>query len=237
MKNWVLTLLLASLTVPAFAQDFSDARALIEASLEKTGGEKWSTVETMRLSTTMSIDTPQGEIFGSTKLSFRYPGYTHVKVLLDVPEEMGGSPGGMTQTSIMNPDTTYMTSDFAGTQGSAGGQGPQAATEELALLSSEDAELSLDTGDLDGKDVYIVTSVVDSTTSRIYYDKETLLRLARAVETAQGDAMVYYEDYREVEGLLVPYVQRQSMNGMAQIMKVKTVEVNPELDTKLFEVK
>jgi hypothetical protein len=236
MKNWVLTLLLVVLAVPAVAQDYSSARELIQASYEKTGGDKWKQVETMAMSSTMSIETPQGDLFGSMKFSFKYPGYTHMKLLLDIPEEMGGPPGGMTQVNLMRPDTTLIISDMGGSQGAPGGQGPKAATEELAMLNNESLDLSIEKGELDSASVYIVTSVEDSLTSKIYYDSNSLFRIARAVQTPQGEAMVYYGDYRNVDGLMLPYLQRQSMMGMNQTMKVKSYEINATIDDALFEI-
>lgn len=237
MKNCLLALLFVSLALPATAQDFEDARALVKASYEKTGGEKWKTVETMIMSTTMSMNTPQGDIFGTTKITFKYPGYTHVKVLLDIPEEMGGPPGGMTQTSVMRPDTTLVVSDMAGTQGAPGGQGPKGPSEELALLSDESVELSMEEGELEGAQVYIVSSSVDGVSNKYYYDTTTLYRVARGVDTGQGQAMVYFGDYREVDGLMLPFEQRQSMMGMSQTMNVKSIEVNPTIDDTIFDIK
>ncbi len=237
MKNWILTLLVASLAIPAVAQDFSDARDLIKASYEKTGGDKWKTVETMAMSSTMSIETPQGDLFGTMKFAFKYPGYSHMKLFLDIPEEMGGPPGGMTQVNLMRPDTTIMSSDMAPTQGTKGGQGPEAANEELSMLNNEALTLSMEKGELDDTPVYIVTSTKDSTASRLYYDSESLYRIARGVDTPQGEAMVYYEDYREVDGLMLPHVQRQSMMGMNQTMKIKSYEINAAIDDAVFEIK
>ena len=146
MKKLVLSLFFATLAAPSFAQDFTNAKDLVKASYEKTGGDKWKSVHTMTMSSSMTIDAPTGQIFGTAKMSFKYPGYTHVKVLLDIPEEMGGTPGGMTQTQIMRPDTSLMMSDFGGTQGGPGGQGPEYPTDAIELLDRDDSSLSLEMG-------------------------------------------------------------------------------------------
>ena len=87
MKKLVLSLFFATLAAPSFAQDFTNAKDLVKASYEKTGGDKWKSVHTMTMSSSMTIDAPTGQIFGTAKMSFKYPGYTHVKVLLDIPED------------------------------------------------------------------------------------------------------------------------------------------------------
>ncbi len=45
------------------------------------------------------------------------------------------------------------------------------------------------------------------------------------------------KDYREVDGLMLPHVQRQSMMGMNQTMKIKSYEINAAIDDAVFEIK
>jgi hypothetical protein len=227
--------LLVSFTVDTSAQKvLSDAREVVEAAYERTGGDKWKSIESMVTNSTITIASPQGEMGGTFKMSNRYPGYVHVRVLLDMDGPGGMPMGPMTQ--VVTPDTGYVKGDF-GTQPLPKGTGPKAASEELALLSDGNAELTLVVEERDGRQVYAVSSMDGETKNTLYYDVETFKRLAKETDTPAGSATTQYDDYREVDGLMVPHsiVQEQS-NGMKQVMKLKTVEFNVDV-SGAFDVK
>lgn len=212
----------------AAAQDYTDARELVKASYEKSGGDKWKTVESMVMSSNMTIDSPQGEMAGSAKLTFLFPGYMHARILLDIDDGTGMPMGPITQ--VMTPDTGYVHTD-QGSQGLPGGNGPDSATDEIDLLADGGPELSLEKSELDGKEVYKVTAVADDETSAYYYDIETLQRVAKEVQTPGGSNWIRYSDFKDLNGLLVPHKQVQDLvGGMKQTLTMKTIEINSDID-------
>ncbi len=230
----LLAVLVAVLSTAAVnAQDYADAKALLEAALEKTGGDKWASVESMVMSSSMTIDSPQGEMMGTAKLTFVYPGFMHARILLDMDDGSGMPMGPITQ--VMTPDTGFVQTD-QGNQPMPGGNGPKAATDELELLKDDGPELALATDTLDGTPVYKVTATTDEQTASHYYAMDSLMRVAKSVSTPAGEQWIRYSDYQEVDGLVVPFTMTQDMaGGMKQVIKAKKVEINPELDkAKLF---
>ena len=220
-------------TVAATAQDFTDARALVKAAYEKSGGDKWKTVESMVMSSSMTIDSPQGEMMGTAKLTFLYPGYMHARILLDMDDGSGMPMGPITQ--VMTPDSGYVVTD-QGTQALPGGGGPKAASDELEMLKDDGPTLVIETYDLNGTEVYKVTATTGEESSSHYYDKTTLMKLAKALDTPAGANWVYYDDYKDIDGLMVAHKMTQDMmGGVKQILTMKSIEINSELDrAKLF---
>jgi hypothetical protein len=220
-------------TVNATAQDFTDAHALVKAAYEKSGGDKWKSVESMVMSSSMTIDSPQGEMMGTAKLTFLYPGYMHARILLDMDDGSGMPMGPITQ--VMTPDSGYVQMD-QGTQALPGGGAPDAASDELEMLQDEGPMLSMEIYELNGTEVYKVTATTDEETTSHYYDKTTLMKVAKATDTPAGTNWTYYDDYKDVDGLMVAYKMTQNMmGGMKQVLTMKSIEVNAELDrAKLF---
>lgn len=219
--------------VNASAQEYTDARSVVQAVYEKTGGEKWKSVESMVMSSSMSIDSPQGEMMGTAKLTFVYPGFMHATILLDVDDGSGMPMGPVTQ--VMTPDTGYVQTD-QGTQPLPAGNGPKAASDELDMLRADGPELSMESAELDGKQVYKVTATADGDTNVFYYEKGTLKKLAKEAQTPGGSTWIRYDDYQDVNGLMLAHKMTQDMaGGMKQVLTMKKIEINPDIDkVKLF---
>jgi hypothetical protein len=223
----LIAILSAVVPVGATAQDFTDARTLVAASYENSGGAKWDAVKTMVQSTTMTIKAPQGDLTGSAKMTFLFPGYLHVRMLLDIDDD-SGMP--MTITQVMMPDSGYAQSS-QGSQSLPGGQAPDSPNEDSELLAEDGPNLSLEKSDLNGKAVYKVTAATDEDTTSNYYDFESLLKVAKEVPTPAGSAWIYYDDYLEVDGLMLPHkITQEAFGGMTQVMTIRSIEINPEVD-------
>jgi predicted Zn-dependent peptidase len=79
---------------------------------------------------------------------------------------------------------------------------------------------------VDGKDAYkvLVTSAQGSKTT-MYFDKNTGFKL-REIETAMGQTSTSdYSDYKEVDGIMVPYTTKQS-GQQAIKMTIKSIKIN-----------
>jgi hypothetical protein len=217
----------ATVPVGVSAQDFTDARDLVAASYENSGGAKWDAVKTMVQSSTMTINAPQGDLTGSAKMTFLFPGYLHVRMLLDIDDD-SGMPMGITQ--VMMPDSGYAQS-AQGTQSLPGGQAPDSPNEDADLLAEDGPNLSLEKADLNGNAVYKVTVETEDDTTSNYYDFESLLKVAKEVPTPAGAAWIYYDDYKDVDGLMLPHkITQEAFGGMTQVMTIRSIELNPEID-------
>ena len=78
-----------------------------------------------------------------------------------------------------------------------------------------------------------VTLNVDPATSRVH----SLSFVGRNRDGEFGDVMIAFADYRDVSGVLVPFVEKGSFDGSPDEFWTRTlekVEVNPSLDAALF---
>jgi zinc protease len=94
---------------------------------------------------------------------------------------------------------------------------------------------------LDGKDAYVVEYTLpagERTTN--YFDKETGLKV-QTIKYAigpQGEVAVptRYSDYKEVEGVKIPYVNKITSGPMNFEFKITEIIANPKLDDAVFKV-
>lgn len=71
-----------------------------------------------------------------------------------------------------------------------------------------------------------------------YIDTETLLESRVMTETPKGTVDQYFSDFRDVDGVKIPFAIKTSVTAMGAIdIKVLKVEINPALDDALFKVK
>ncbi len=94
---------------------------------------------------------------------------------------------------------------------------------------------------LDGRDVYvIVATTADRKRERLYFDAETglLLRRATAIQTSIGviPEEVSFEDYRDVDGVKVPFTIRVTTidAGSTYTRKYTEIKVNVPVDDSKF---
>ncbi len=73
-----------------------------------------------------------------------------------------------------------------------------------------------------------------------YYAKDSglLQRMLQTQITPQGEipATIDVSDYREVEGIKMPFESRVSLMGMTQIIKLTKVELNVDIPDEMFEL-
>ena len=71
-----------------------------------------------------------------------------------------------------------------------------------------------------------------------YIDTETFLESRVMTETPKGTVDQYFSDFRDVDGVKIPFAIKTSVAAMGAIdIKVLKVEINPALDDALFKVK
>ena len=94
---------------------------------------------------------------------------------------------------------------------------------------------------VEGKDAYVVEyTLPQGAIITEFYDSGTGLKVqtVQTVETPQGEMVITrkYDAYKEVEGVKFPHMITQSQGPMNIAFEVTSLEVNPALEDKLFEV-
>ena len=73
-----------------------------------------------------------------------------------------------------------------------------------------------------------------------FFDTENGLKLRTLItqESPMGPMtqITDYEDYREVEGMMFPFMIKQQVGPQAIDMEVETIEINQGLDDDVFKV-
>jgi outer membrane lipoprotein-sorting protein len=95
---------------------------------------------------------------------------------------------------------------------------------------------------VEGRDAYrLKVTVKGGETRHIWVDAQTFLEtkiegIPRRMDGKIRAVEVYYRDYRNVGGLMVPYVLETAVQGVRQShkMTIESVQVNPKLDDSLF---
>ena len=95
--------------------------------------------------------------------------------------------------------------------------------------------------EINGRATYLISAAPTDghPALRMYFDQETglLLRMIRYTETALGrnPAQVDYADYRETDGVKIPYRWTLARPNGAFTIRVDSVQQNVPIDGKLFE--
>lgn len=92
----------------------------------------------------------------------------------------------------------------------------------------------------EGVDCYkLVLSRPDGKTETWYLDTTTFLEVSSVSRWADfaGPVMqqVFYDDFREVDGIVLPYYTERVFSIRHRVVEIKDIEINPELDHEIFE--
>ncbi len=95
---------------------------------------------------------------------------------------------------------------------------------------------------VEGSDAYAVDITLPSGAKQTwFYDVETGLKVRRTqyVQTPQGEmaAATDISDYREINGVMIPYMMKIPMGPMKLEAKATEVLINTNPDASMFEVK
>jgi tetratricopeptide (TPR) repeat protein len=87
------------------------------------------------------------------------------------------------------------------------------------------------------RDAYVVLAAPrEGSPRRMYFDTETWLQVRVDVEQPQGKETLenYLEDYREVDGILMPFTMRQVTSEGTVVFRTSTVQHNVPIDDAKF---
>lgn len=92
---------------------------------------------------------------------------------------------------------------------------------------------------VNGKDAYVLKVNKGKVSMTEYYDVESGLKVktVATVEGPQGEIQQVTEisDYKEVDGVKVPFLMKQNMMNMATTTTLTSVEINKPIDESLFK--
>jgi photosynthetic reaction center cytochrome c subunit len=91
---------------------------------------------------------------------------------------------------------------------------------------------------IEGREDYVLLGIRDKLSVRLYFDKETglLVRSVRYVESPLGlnPSQIDYSDYRDVEGVQVPFQLTLSQPRSVSTIKLEEVRQNVPIDAAVF---
>ena len=101
-------------------------------------------------------------------------------------------------------------------------------TENLELVSMEEFE---------GNTVYKMNiSKPDEMVTVVYFDIKTGLKLKEVTATPQGSVSVFYEEYKDFDGIKIPVKIKQSVGPQSFDIETIEVEINKGIDDSEFEI-
>ncbi|NNF03789.1 MAG: hypothetical protein HKN17_04920 [Rhodothermales bacterium] len=217
----------------AAAQDLDNARAVIEANIEATGGvDAWQGVEDMYTEADVVVEIPQGVIVITNESWRVVPGY-----LLNVTEFVEGPPG-IPAEQVNN--IAYITPDGGWIENAGGRQDlndlPEQAVasfrassvkSELDYLALPDSALVFNGLDeIEGEEVYSI-QVMNPNPQTLYYSTDTLYLVApEGPSPMGGTALTMILDYEEVGDVVMPFTQELDFGQGTQSVEIQEVEIN-----------
>lgn len=231
--------------MPTAARDVQAGRALLDKAVASLGGAAKVDAVASYIETASQTQTrSQGPVALTLKTIRRFPG--------DVRVERTMAMGDRTQTSatLITPEGGWFISGPR-----AFPQNPEGRTTNeqeysrglLPLLRARSAAgfkaVAVASAVVDGvaeDRVRVKDKLVDVT---IGLDKQTgqvhsLSFVGRNLEAEIGDYTIVLSDYRDVNGLRLPFSERALFNGQPdefRTRQIKSVEINPAIDAALFK--
>ena len=226
-------------TVEATAEGAAKGKELVSKVLAGLGGaERVDAVHSIQLQATMEATSPQGSMQIQSKGFIKLPGQVRYELTLPfgtMVQALSGDGGGF----LITPQ---------GPQPMPGSQVNQLEAAILrlpvALLQLRDdpglEAVALEDGELDGTPVHRLHVSFDGHQQTLGIDVET--GLVRSIEYrgtgftgAPGDLRQVFSDYREVEGVMMPFASTVTFDGAPMFDGVNTaVVINGDIDDALF---
>jgi hypothetical protein len=244
-KRWLLTSILAAMAVGQAANAYSQtADDIVEKHLVAMGGRAALGKLTSRVMTgTISVSTPGGELSGSIEVYNKTPNKSRTLIKIDASQF---GLGQIVQDQRFNGTSGYAIDSLNGNREITGDQLEAArsnafpspllvykeAGSKLELLGREKA---------DDRDAYALRLTPKAgPSSRMFIDAETYL-IVKTVVTINvpqigGDIeqTVVVSDYRDVDGVKVPYQIRSTNQLQTVSMTATKVEQNTSVDDGMF---
>jgi hypothetical protein len=243
-KHWLLMSIVAVLTVGRAAVAYGQTvDEIIDKYLAATGGRAALAKLTSRVVTgTISVSTPAGELSGTIEVYNKAPLKQRTLVKIDA-STLG--IGQIVQDQRFNGTTGYTLDSINGNREMTGDQleTARANTFPSPLLNYKENGTKIElvgrekVGD---KDAYVLQmSPKTGPAGRLFIDADTYL-IAKTVATVDAPPVGTIEqtlslsDYRDVDGVKVPYKIRSSNQFQDVSITVTKVDQNTSIDDQMF---
>ena len=229
----------AAAEVEITAEGESKGAALIALAVQGIGGaERLAEVKSLRINSSMEVTSPQGTMQMQTRALVSLPGRLRFETLL---------PFGV-MAQVLNGEKSFMQTP-QGAQPLVVEQRQRLASNLSrlvpVLLASRQEEgfraVAQGEEDVNGTKVQKVyvesagesqTLGIDTEGKIVSVEYEGL-----GMSGAPGEIFQTFSDFREVEGLILPFASTTKFNGEVMMLGTnELVEVNPEVDEEAFEM-
>ncbi len=205
----------------------------------KAKGEKWSSIQSMKMTGSASI---QGMEMGIVTYGKR-PNLSRQEITMAMP----GMPP-MAMTTIFDGKTAWMINPMMGSTEPQEVPGSEAA----AAASQADFDGPLHNYKAKGHTVELVgpstvggkkahhikITMADKTVQHLHIDAESGLELKMVIETPAGSVETEMSDYKVVDGVPMPHLIRVMQGGTAMAeMRMSKIEFNVPIDDAMFKGK
>ena len=152
-------------------------------------------------------------------------GNTMLKMVFD------GEKGSLSQQGINNAMPENMVEDFIkSTQ----------PFEEVGMLTDDNVKFS-SVEEEDGKTLYVLEYIMGGGKAFTYFDSNSGLKIKQTsfAKTPDGSELAqttYFNDYREVNGVLFPYVVSMPLGPQNLEMKIVNLTINPQVSDADFTI-
>ncbi|HEU4937347.1 MAG TPA: outer membrane lipoprotein-sorting protein [Vicinamibacterales bacterium] len=244
MKAVTTPLLAAALLLTcgrsAAAQTADD---VVEKYLAAIGGRAALGKVTSRSTTgTMTLSLPNGPVSGAVEILSQRPNKTRTLTRLDL-SSLGA--GQVTREQRFNGTSGYILDSLQGNREITGNQleNLKNATFPTPLLTYKEQGATVELAGkekVDGRDAYVMLfKPKTGSAARQFIDAETYLPVRIVVkvdtpETGEIEQTTDLSDYREVDGLKIPFTIKVSTGGQSFTIAVTKVEHNVKIDEAVF---
>ncbi|HEX3580660.1 MAG TPA: pitrilysin family protein [Thermoanaerobaculia bacterium] len=210
------------------AAEKADASALVKKVQDFVGGKAaLDKVQATKIVRSMTTKTPAGDMDVEMEQTVQYPDSIYQVVKTPMGE----------MTSVITPSAAFMNTPM-GMQDMPASARAEAKFDLLTILKSPEKYTFAAVGSEKVGDVNatIVTATLDGASTKWYVEPATGRILRTARNTARGEVVADYADWKPFGGINLPTSLTLSINGEKQgSATVKTVEVNPTVDPKIFQ--
>jgi zinc protease len=215
---------------------------IIEKHLAALGGRAaLGKLTTRVLSGSIVVTSPIGELYGTVEMYSKSPNKSRTLIKVEVP-----GAGQFTDDQRFDGTVGYVINTFAGNREITGSQldGLRSSAFPTPLLNYKESGAVLTPAGQEkvgSADAYVirVTSKAGPT-ARLFFDKQSfmLVKMVNTINSPQlgGDVeqVMEYSDFREVDGVKVPFSTKTINPAQTVVGTVKEVKHNVEIDDSSF---
>jgi len=241
VRSVIAVMALTLWAIPAFAQT---ADEIIEKHLAASGGRDTLARVNSRISNgTIALTTPVGELKGTIELTQKRPNKTRTLIKIDA-SAIGG--GQITSDQRFDGTSGYVLDSFNGNRDITGDQlaAMKAGSFPTPFLNYKETGMtaSLGTQEKVGtRDAFVVQLKPKSGPGvKAYFDAENFMLVKTIITVTVPqlggpiDQVVEFSDFRDVDGVKIPYMTKSSNPVQTVVATVTDVKQNVEIDDASF---